>query len=486
MLAPQTRRKMRAVTVAKRRDVGVPEVHMGSRSQGNEVLQLAIARNFDRSRRDASTLGAAAAALCAALGLFPSHRAEAGNTYFVNSTGDSGPGTLRQVIAGANAGDTVMFDAGLVGSTITLTSELYIKIDKPMYIKGPGANLLTISGGQKTRVFYVKTDTQADEVRISGLTLTAGKAGAYGGGAIAANNSLLELYDSAVTGSTAAVGGGVSVANSYLHVKSSRISGNTAGSTGGGISAADSSVTVLYSTISGNTAGTYGGGIYASNVPFNFSVYHSTISGNRIPQPAGAVSVGGGGIALKNSSALGEGVFSSTVAMNYAFQNGGGIALLDATSASLFLIVASTIASNSSAASSGNGIHSNGAGSVDRTIVSGNFSASGPSDLAGTFSLHGCLVQDPDSATITGASSGNLFGTDPQLSALADHGGPTLTLLPSASSPVLEVGPACQPGNGSDQRGNDYARCVGAKTDIGAVERQNPENIIFRNGLEPS
>jgi predicted outer membrane repeat protein len=293
------------------------------------------------------------------LGLFAAPRADAANTYFVTSTGDSGSGTLRKAIADASAagsGNTVMFDAGLVGSTITLTSD-YILIDKPMYIHGPGANLLTISGGHQSRIFYVKTDTLAGGVYIRGITVTAGNAGAFAGGAIAAKNSYMQLSYSAVTDSTAAVGGGIFAANGPLAVSHSRVSGNMAGSTGGGISAAYSTVLVQYSTISGNTAGTYGGGIYARDTGSGtfFTVFQSTISGNRIPQPGAPTSVGGGGLALVRLSSEAKFV-GSTVATNYAFQNGGGIALLDASSASHFQIVDATIASNSSAASSGNGI----------------------------------------------------------------------------------------------------------------------------------
>jgi len=95
-----------------------------------------------------------------------------------------------------------------------------------------------------------------------------------------------------------------------------------------------------------------------------------------------------------------------------------------------------------------------------------------------------CFVQTPGNAAFTATSSGSVFGLDPHLSALADYGGPTLTMLPSAGSAVIDK-LACPPFSG-DQRGMDYSRCVNGLMDIGAVERQNPENIIFRNELEPS
>ena len=93
-------------------------------------------------------------------------------------------------------------------------------------------------------------------------------------------------------------------------------------------------------------------------------------------------------------------------------------------------------------------------------------------------------MQESGGATITGTSSGNLFGVDPHLSALADHGGPTLTMLPSAASAAVDA-LSCLWRNFPLPEQRNYSRCVNAARDIGAVERQNPEKIIFRNGLEP-
>jgi hypothetical protein len=61
------------------------------------------------------------------------------------------------------------------------------------------------------------------------------------------------------------------------------------------------------------------------------------------------------------------------------------------------------------------------------------------------------------------------------------NGGPTLTMMPAAASVVIDQGPSTflSP---SDQRG--VPRVAGARADIGAVERQNPEVIIFRAGFD--
>ena len=58
---------------------------------------------------------------------------------------------------------------------------------------------------------------------------------------------------------------------------------------------------------------------------------------------------------------------------------------------------------------------------------------------------------------------------DPLLLPLADNGGPTLTHAFAPSSPVLDAG--SNPDNlDFDQRGDGYARVVGAAADIGAYE----------------
>jgi CSLREA domain-containing protein len=72
------------------------------------------------------------------------------------------------------------------------------------------------------------------------------------------------------------------------------------------------------------------------------------------------------------------------------------------------------------------------------------------------------------SATCSGAVASDLLGTDPQLEAIADNGGPTLTYMPAVTSPAVDSGNAsvCL---ALDQRG--AVRPRGVACDRGSVER---------------
>ena len=93
-------------------------------------------------------------------------------TFTVSNTSDSGAGSLRQAILGANAApgaDEITF-AQLHG-TITLTSG-QLDITDDLTIAGPGAKELAVSGNDSSRVFDVEGSTTS--VTITGVTVTHG------------------------------------------------------------------------------------------------------------------------------------------------------------------------------------------------------------------------------------------------------------------------------------------------------------------------
>src|SRR5205814_1071503 len=85
------------------------------------------------------------------------------------------------------------------------------------------------------------------------------------------------------------------------------------------------------------------------------------------------------------------------------------------------------------------------------------------------------------------ANSGNLNGgTDPLLGQLKYNGGPTFTMAPANTSPVINKGDnSVQPAPSTDQRGPGFARVAspnggpGTLPDMGAVEVQPPTVLII-------
>lgn len=408
------------------------------------------------------------------------------SVYVVNTAGDPGPAgttSLRQAVAQANlsSGSVVQFDASLVGSTITLANG-EIAFNKHMTIEGPGAGKLTISGNNASRIFnFNGVFGDQTPVTINGLTLTRGNAFSASGGAIYSYGASLTLTNLVISASKAKNGGGLAVVGAYAYLLGSRVSGNYATTSGGGIAAINSyRLVVNASTISGNTANGYGGGVFADGLK-SVGVNQSLISGNTVPLPGGpGIIQGGGGIALKNVTSYAS-IINSTVSGNSAYAPGGGIGIFDASTGNASSCYFSTISGNYAGGAGSNGIYALGKPHIYSCIVANNFTRQDNTDLVGTFAATDSLIKTPGTATLSG--TGNIIGQDPLLGQLADNGGPTLSMLPALTSPALDRGQPNTPSVTTDQRGSP--RPAGAGKDMGAVERQYPEDLIFRNGFDP-
>jgi predicted outer membrane repeat protein len=163
----------------------------------------------------------------------------------------------------------------LSGGELELTGSLMTSIN------GPGANLLSVNGGQaEDRVFEVAATAKA---AMSGLTITGGFAD-YGSGVV--NSGTLTLTNVTISGnrsssvSGASGGAGLAaVAGATTTLVGCTITGNMAGgninpSSGGGVfNAGYATLTMRNCTVSGNTASGQGGGITVSD---------STLSGNTV------------------------------------------------------------------------------------------------------------------------------------------------------------------------------------------------------------
>jgi SdrD B-like domain len=357
---------------------------------------------------------------------------------------------------------------------------------------------------------YASSSLSLTATTISGNTATGTDGNEYG---MAEPNSGL------------GAGGGV-YNKSTLTVTSSTISGNTAAGSGneyysktgdpgegGGIfSSGTSSITT--STIASNTAiggiggepvegsetpgnggAGVGGGMYATA---SSKITFSTLSGNTARGAAGDNSDtnygSNGGVAtaggIFSQSTLT--IINSTLAANKAiggsttaFAKNGGNANAGAIDSTATLTLADTTISTNSAiggtggstgksgSASAAGIQvANGKATLTNTIVSNNLISGISHDIVGTvntstskFNLIGV------GGGLTNGVNGNKVGvTNPHLSSLGSHGGPTQTMIPLAGSPVINAGSNSLIPSGvtTDQRG--FGRISGSIVDIGAVE----------------
>jgi hypothetical protein len=379
-------------------------------------------------------------------------------TMTVSNNNDSGAGSLRDAIAHICPGGTISFDPGAFTApqTITLTSgELFIDTD--MTIQGPGANLLSISGNNASRVVYVGEGITA---KLDGVTIRDGNAD---DGAGITNSGNLTLSNSMITRNAAAWAGGIRNFNT-LTVINSVMSGNTAVQADGGFGN-NGTMTVITSTISGNKAGG-AGGIWNGG---SLALTGSTISGNTADGGGdGYYDPNGGGIYNEGGTAF---INNSTMSGNGATKGGGIYNTYgwDDNGGTVYLTNL-TVSGNV-----GGGIFSDGSSeTLTNTIVASNTGG----DISGTIETAGhSLVGDAASAGgIQNGVDGNVVGVAPLLGPLRNNGGPTMTHALLAGSPAINAGNNCvlkengcgytHPALPTDQRGFPRFGTV----DIGAFE----------------
>jgi hypothetical protein len=208
----------------------------------------------------------------------------------VTNTNDSGAGSLRQTIADAASGGFIDIDPCLMGTITLTTGEL--AISKNLAINGPGANKLTVSGNNASRIFSINS---TNTVTISGLTISNGNGSGSilngrGGGIL--NRGTLTINNSAISNNSSGQGGGIdNFLFTNLTLNSCTISNNSVGgiSSGGGINNSGA-MTIANCTISNNSAGNKGGGIASNGT---LTVTNCTITGNLAGLSSGGILVSG-------------------------------------------------------------------------------------------------------------------------------------------------------------------------------------------------
>ena len=408
----------------------------------------------------------------------------------VTNTNNNGVGSLRQAIADANATTTndeirfsTLFDTP---QTISLTSgELVIANSGSLIINGTGADKLTISGNNQSRIFSINagTNVSLSKIAIADGNVANGSGGGIlntgvlvidnsivrnnkaiqsgnGGGIYNTNDSTLTLTNSTIHNNSAIDGGGVGNGfNGTLSINNSTISQNTASADGGGINNFQGKLKVNNSSIMSNTAGE-GGGIGNSSDSGIAILTNSTVSNNEALGNGG-----GGGISNK------FGIFSlanTTISNNSATFDGGGIR----TVLGVVNLVNLTVSGNS--ARQGGGVQSGGVLNSRSSIIANNTASHSLPDFTGTLISQGYnLIGNTSGTTIAGTITGNLLDVDPLLLPLANNGGATQTHAFQASSPAIDAGDPTDV-LATDQRGFNRVTDGDAngipRADIGAFE----------------
>lgn len=415
------------------------------------------------------------------------------STRVVSNCNNSGPGSLRDVVASSVSGDIVDLRS-LPCSTITLSSgQINIGVQS-LSITGPGPGALTIQNGNgakyTNRIF---NHTGSGTLIVQGMTLTGGvisgnasvpdarggcvnsegtvflgnsffvtdaqygvrvtncraisvqgstRAGSADGGGV--SGAVVVLTNSIVSGCStsgpAGSGGGVFV-RARFGMNKSELVGNNNGvrqsyNGGGGANAvAGFPNLIVDSTIAANTS-YIGGGLSISK---GTVIRNSTISGNNAYMGAGILSGGlfGGDVTISNSTI--------TQNVTNSFYGGGGIMIRPSMNRAIVQLYS--------------------------TIVSANRRFDGPyNDIWGDAQYVGASnLVGPQQLPAPAMPAGTLFGFA-NLAALANNGGATRTHALLAGGLAIDAGNNATNAERYDQRGLGYPRVRGVRADIGAFE----------------
>ena len=231
--------------------------------------------------------------------------------FTVSSIADSGPGSLREAVALANANpgpDLIDFEP--VIQIIQLQTQLEITDSVTIDATGvPDGVFLDLSAadatpsvvdGQGICAFHIDDGdaTSDQEITLRGLTISHGDVSGRGG-AIDSRESLA-IEGVTISHNAAAVnGGGINLSSPgfqsdpFVTVVNSFIENNSTGWYGGGLMISSASLEMRSSVVSGNSAGSDGGGMHAYLFDVGFEITDSTFTDN---SSAGY----GGGLAIRS------------------------------------------------------------------------------------------------------------------------------------------------------------------------------------------
>lgn len=343
-----------------------------------------------------------------------------GSTRTVTNANDSGSGSLRSALSGANNGDYIRFATPFFSSGRAIELLTALTIDKTVAIVGPGAELLTLRRAESAGDMRIISVDGSGGVSLSGMTISGGRVDSTVGGGIF-STSPLTLSGVHVAGNRAFTGGGVLIIDAGGQFINSTFSGNQS-----------QNAAAIYSGLTAGTA--------------VLRLQGSTVSGNRAANDNGALLVVVGG-----TSVLKVEISNSTIADNQSSTAGIGA---DANGGQASVSIRNSIVANNSP------INFETTGFQGASITSLGYNLSND--------YNGVVTRLPTDRT-----------GDPKLGPLAPHGGSVPTRLLLGGSDALDAGNAS--GVVLDQRGVprvvdipgiSNALSPSDAADMGAVEMQ--------------
>jgi hypothetical protein len=365
-------------------------------------------------------------------------------------------------VDGAIDFDPALFSSG--AKTITLNAglgRLPATAAAAIEIEGPGANLLSLSGGGATGIFRVDS---GGDLTFSGMTLQNAGGGSSGHLIIATGD--LTVTESVLKNSSSDSSGGAiygAGTTNRVVVRSTTISETQTDNAGAGIYMGNGTLVLDSVMIFGCEAGSVGGAV-AINAGTLLAA-NTTFSTNQCKEAGGGLYVGGGSTTLVNC----------TIVENMGGQDGnvGGRAGGVANAGGTVVINNTLVAGNTG-------------------LPAGSMLADSSPDATGAFTANASnLIGVGGSATGFGAQDIVLDTDLPLFSAgnvykeVGNNGGPTRShqLVPgspaiNAGDNALAVDPDTTDPLTTDQRGTGFPRIFGETVDIGAIDaRPNVEDL---------
>jgi len=402
--------------------------------------------------------------------------------FTVDSAADSGPGTLRQALLDAQAGSDNVINVTPGLGTITLSNVLTYNANANLTINGNG---VVVNANGSDGALRVAGD---GNLTIDGMTLTGANATGSEAGALVktGNAGNVALSNCSISGNTVSTGnnadvgaidvssGGTSIDG--CEINSNHLTSGTAVDTAP-VASIGGPLTVTNSDISGNTvsaqSGVVAGAIDSEGGPV--TVTNTSITGNSVTtaqtnsDTAGAIASEGGTMTITNSTISGN--TANAPAGQNANVSGGLLVFASSGEGNPGLAMVYVTLTNNTGGAGGNVFSPNPVTSFGSVVTGATPNCFFDEDAAMT--SNGYNFSDDASCGFTDPTDHQSAGS-PGLNALADNGGPGLTQLPEATSPLVDAIPtgSCQAdgaaGITTDERGVTRPQFGGC--DIGAIE----------------